>query len=993
VVAADGRNAHEDAGGGPLVQGHGRHEVWGLAAHPERAEYCTVGDDGTLRVWDAAGPGQAAVAALEGVARAVAYSPDGRFVAVGLGGDVGRGRTREDGRWVVVSTEDWEVVHRAHDTRAAITDVKFCPAGATLGVAARDGRLLLYDVSAGFSLRGVFDRHRSPLVRFDFSRDGKKVRTASATWELLYADTATGAHLPSAAAMRDVQWATQTVAVGWSMLGAWEGGEEGAGQDLTAVASSRSGALLAVGDSMGGLRIKRYPCPDVGAAFHRLRGHPGRVTGVAWLAGDERLVSTGGRDLCVLQWRVLPDEDGARAAAKAVAATPAEADDSEFRRPLGDYRPPDEFAAPGAASAAAADARESCLVAPSRAPPVDPRAPSERLRLEWVHGFRGHDTSGNLAFARNSALVYNVSALGVSLDADRHAQRHYRGHDADLTCLAVDPSRRLAASGQGGPVPRVHVWDACGATPRCALPAVHAGAVAAVAFSRDARRAVALSGSGRAHFACCLPSGDGAGSSATAPGSSAGVWEDGPASLRFVTGGEDGARFWRLWQGSLTSTAGIWGSKAKRQTVTCGACVAGTLVTGTVSGQLYAWRGRVVARAVDAFDPGTRHRAVNALHAHAAGVIAGCRDGCVRLFGPGLERLAVYRVHGGDGPAPLHFSVQSVALSPDGERLAAGTRGGAVVEVALATGSLVTRAEGHAHGAVTAAAAHPTVEALAATAGTDGTLRLWDMEGRRCLSVAALSAPASCVAWSPDGSVLAVGSGEDTGGGFTREPAGAGTLTLLRADTLEAIHECSDASGSALAVKFSPNGALLALASADGRAYVYDARGGRFSLVYVLEHGEPLRSLDFVEDSSALQAQTAGDALAYLDLRTGRQVASAASMRDAAWATWSASVGWPAQALWPAGADGTEVSRAERSHSRSLLAAGDVFGQVRLVRYPAALPADDTEAVFAGAHASTVGALTFSVTDRFLLTAGMHDCAAIQWRVTRGPADPAAADH
>ena len=36
-----------------LVVGHYKEELWGLAIRPgDHNEYCTVGDDGFLRVWD-----------------------------------------------------------------------------------------------------------------------------------------------------------------------------------------------------------------------------------------------------------------------------------------------------------------------------------------------------------------------------------------------------------------------------------------------------------------------------------------------------------------------------------------------------------------------------------------------------------------------------------------------------------------------------------------------------------------------------------------------------------------------------------------------------------------------------------------------------------------------------------------------------------------------------------------------------------------------------
>lgn len=51
ISMADGSSLHD----GPLIQGHCKSELWGLAPHPIKVgEVCTVGDDASVRVWDLA---------------------------------------------------------------------------------------------------------------------------------------------------------------------------------------------------------------------------------------------------------------------------------------------------------------------------------------------------------------------------------------------------------------------------------------------------------------------------------------------------------------------------------------------------------------------------------------------------------------------------------------------------------------------------------------------------------------------------------------------------------------------------------------------------------------------------------------------------------------------------------------------------------------------------------------------------------------------------
>eukprot|EP00947_MAST-08B_sp_MAST-8B-sp1_P001903 g1903.t1 len=92
LVGTEGSEVYElsvsdgsDVNGGPVVQGHCSEELWGLALHPSKVEFATVGDDCTLRIWDCVSRRQLRSAPLGAPARTVAFSPDGTMVVVGFG--------------------------------------------------------------------------------------------------------------------------------------------------------------------------------------------------------------------------------------------------------------------------------------------------------------------------------------------------------------------------------------------------------------------------------------------------------------------------------------------------------------------------------------------------------------------------------------------------------------------------------------------------------------------------------------------------------------------------------------------------------------------------------------------------------------------------------------------------------------------------------------------------------------------------------------------
>jgi WD40 repeat protein len=105
-----------------------------LQVHPDRSEYATVGDDGTLRIWDAVSRKQLRMKTLGGMSRAVAYSPDGKYLAIGYGGRVGGPSGTDaaganDGSYAVLRSTDLVVSHQARDAAAWISDIKFSPDG------------------------------------------------------------------------------------------------------------------------------------------------------------------------------------------------------------------------------------------------------------------------------------------------------------------------------------------------------------------------------------------------------------------------------------------------------------------------------------------------------------------------------------------------------------------------------------------------------------------------------------------------------------------------------------------------------------------------------------------------------------------------------------------------------------------------------------------------------------------------------------------------
>ena len=447
VSAADG----SDVQGAPITMGHYGGAATGLAVHPLKPEYATVGVDGTVRVWDLVTRVAVKITRLDTACASIAYHPNGDLLAVGLGGGT---PSKKDGAFVILNEADLTVVHEAKDSKLTLTSAKFSPDGDILAMGSEDACVYLYAVSEEYESIGKCRRHTEPITNMDFDGDSKWLQTNCAGGQLLFFNATTAQYQSNLSAMKDVDWSTQSCVLSFSTVGAWralesmrdladKGGKTADNPAITAVdrATSDPPGLLVTGDSYGRVRLFRYPSREHETPFHEWRGHSSPIRAIKFMNEDTHVISIGQSDRCVFQWRYAEDERYEEALVK------DDYDDDDFAPELRDHSDLDRpkileatvddegelpllletaqradgvgaSAAPkpaaaakgakkgkGAAAAGADDSSASskpkapwmlAVVEPT-APPkhIDSSAPLDGLVLDWVHGYRAHDTRNN----------------------------------------------------------------------------------------------------------------------------------------------------------------------------------------------------------------------------------------------------------------------------------------------------------------------------------------------------------------------------------------------------------------------------------------------------------------------------------------------------------------------------------------------------------------------------------------------------------------------
>uniref|UniRef100_A0A3Q3KMA9 EMAP like 1 n=1 Tax=Mastacembelus armatus TaxID=205130 RepID=A0A3Q3KMA9_9TELE len=586
--------------------------------------------------------------------------------------------------------------------------------------------------------------------------------------------------------------------------------------------------------------------------------------------------------------------------------------------------------------------------------------PNNKLKLDWVYGYRGRDCRSNLYLLPTGETVYFIASVVVLFNVDEQLQRHYTGHTDDIKCLAVHPDKITIATGQVAGTssdgkqlaPHVRVWDSV------SLNTLH---VLGAGFFDRALVCLAFSKSNGGNTLCAVDDSNDHVLS---------VWdwqrEDRLAEVKcsnesvfavdfhptdsniVVTCGKSHLYFWNLEKGILVKKQGLFEKQEKPKFVLCVTFAEnGDTITGDSSGNILVW-GKGTQRSSQKVTSTNRISHV-IQGAHEGSIFALCMLRNGTLVSGGKDRRLIswdnsyQQIQSLEVPE-LFGPIRTIAEGR-GETVLIGTTKNFVLQGSL-DGEFTPITQGHID-ELWGLAVHPWKSQFL-TCGYDRQVSLWDSSSHQLIWAKSME-----VRW-----------------------------LVLDTDSKDLVTVHTDGNEQLSVMHYGPDGNFLAIGSHDNYIYIYAVteNGRKYSRVGKCSgHSSFITHLDWSVDSQYLVSNSGDYEILYWIPSVCKQVVSVETTRDIEWATCTCTLGFQVFGLWPDGSDGTDINAVCRSSDKSLLVTGDDFGKVHLFSYPCSQFRAPSHVY--GGHSSHVTNVTFLFDDSYLVSTGGKDMSVMQWRI------------
>ncbi|XP_040467506.1 echinoderm microtubule-associated protein-like 4 isoform X6 [Falco naumanni] len=610
--------------------------------------------------------------------------------------------------------------------------------------------------------------------------------------------------------------------------------------------------------------------------------------------------------------------------------------------------------------------------------------PPEKLKLEWVYGYRGRDCRANVYLLPTGEIVYFIASVVVLFNYEERTQRHYLGHTDCVKCLAVHPDKIRIATGQlagvdkdGRPLqPHVRVWDSVSLV---TLQVIGLGTfergVGCLDFSKaDSGIHLCVIDDSNEHM---LTVWDWQRKSKIAEIKTTNevvlAVEFHPTDANtIITCGKSHIFFW-TWSGnSLSRKQGIFGKYEKPKFVQCLAFLGnGDVLTGDSGGIILIW-GKTTVESTPGKGPKGVYQISRQIKAHDGSVFTFCqmRNGML-LTGGGKDRKIILWDHDlnpeREIEVPDQYGTIRAVAEGKADQFLVGTSRNFVLRGTFNDGFLV-EVQGHTD-ELWGLASHPFKD-LFLTCAQDRQVCMWSSVDHTLEWTRLLDEPGHCADFHPSGAVVAIGTH-------------SGRWFVLDAETRDLVSIHTDGNEQLSVMRYSVDGTLLAVGSHDNFIYLYvvTENGRKYSRYgKCTGHSSYITHLDWSPDNKYIMSNSGDYEILYWDIPSGcKLIRNRSDCKDIDWTTYTCVLGFQVFGVWPEGSDGTDINALVRSHNRKVIAVADDFCKVHLFQYPCSKPKAPSHKY--SAHSSHVTNVSFTHSDGHLISTGGKDMSIIQWKL------------
>lgn len=602
--------------------------------------------------------------------------------------------------------------------------------------------------------------------------------------------------------------------------------------------------------------------------------------------------------------------------------------------------------------------------------------PPELARMEWVYGYNGHLAKHNVHYTKFGEVVYPAATMVVVFNIGDCHQTHYTGHVDLVSAVKVfhgQSGPSVAASGEIGVRPAVHVWDTRTLTTLSVLRGFHRYGITQLDFSPSGEHLVTL---GMDPYHCIAVY---HWRSQTRILAAKATWKP-CIDVRYLdenTVACCGGKHLYFWK--KTETCPVFkkyrglDARAQAHDTYCVAKLGERVVTGSSAGYIHVWEGRNLVRSIKGH-AGLVHVLETVSTTAGKVLLSGCTSGKIQIWN---ERLEIGGTFNLASLGPIDSAICSLSFDVNMSKILCATRSCEMFELEAEEGRNVHPGpilRVHSCQEVWGLATHPHLNNIVCSVGYDRTVRVWNTATHKIVRMATLDSKARCCTFSPDGQLIVVGLGNGAEEKSAQEKREGG-FVVLSEETLTIVFEGRDSKQLITDVKFSPDGETLAMSSYDGSIYIYNGNGFA-ARTRCQGHQGKVTNIDFSRDGQYLMSNCTSGELLFWSTQSGEQQV-AKDMRDTEWVYASCPLSYGTSGFLPLFLDETRLIASSRSSAGGLVAVGDNHGRVRLARFPCT--ERDTNFLTCRGHGSVVSNVRFAFDDSALFTCGAQDGCIIQW--------------